>query len=97
MFSLFGKFTAHEGKRDELIGYILEASKDMAGCILYVLNKSPEDKNAIYIYEVWENEEAHKASLTNESVKTAIQKAMPLIANMSDQTTLIPIEGSKGI
>ncbi len=97
MFSLFGKFTAHEGKRDELIRYILEGSKDMDGCKLYILNTSSEDKNVIYIYELWENEEAHKASLTNENVKKSIQKAIPLIANMSNQTTLIPVKGSKGI
>ncbi len=97
MFSLYGKFTAHEGKRDELIGYILESADQLDGCKLYIVNKSPDDENAVYVYEVWESKEAHHASLDNEKVKTAIQKAMPLIAGMSDQTTLTPVEGSKGL
>lgn len=97
MFSIFGKFVAHSGKRDELIDYILEGLQELKGCKLYIVNTSPDDEDAVYIYEVWENKEAHKASLTNEKVKAAIQKAIPLIAEMSDQTMLIPVAGSKGL
>lgn len=82
MYGLIGKFVAADGKRDELIGYLLEGLRDMPGCLSYVVASDPADANAIWITEAWTDAESHAASLSLPQVQAAIQKARPLIAGM---------------
>lgn len=97
-YGLFGKFTAQPGKRDELQDILLQASQLLErneDCIHYVISTSDEP-NAIWVSEVWNSKEAHDASLEPEDIRALIQKAMPLIASMSDQTEL-HVAGGKGL
>jgi len=82
MYGLIGKFIAADGKRDELIGYLLEGLRDMPGCLSYIVASDPADANAIWVTEAWSDAESHKASLALPQVQAAIQKARPLIAGM---------------
>jgi quinol monooxygenase YgiN len=98
-YGLFGKLTAHPGQGDALAGLLLEAASIMPGdpeCELYVVNRSPDEPDAVWVYEVWTSREAHAASLSNEAVRDVIQLAMPLIADMSDRVELQPA-GGKGL
>jgi quinol monooxygenase YgiN len=52
----------------------------MPGCISYVIATDPTDADALWITEVWDSAESHKASLSLPSVKKAIAKGRPLIA-----------------
>lgn len=97
MISLYGTFTAHPGKRNELVGYITQVFDELTDCKLYLVNTSLEDENVIHIFEVWESEEAHQTSLSNTKVKAAIQQALPLIKEMSGSKKLQPVKGSKGL
>jgi quinol monooxygenase YgiN len=95
-YGLFGKFTANPGQGDALAGLLLGAAAgmpDVEGCELYVINRSPEEPDAIWVYEAWTSREAHGASLELESVRNAIQLAMPLIARVSDRVELLPVGG----
>ena len=93
-YGLFGKLQAHPGQGDALAGLLLgSGNANMPGCELYVINRSPEDPDAIWVYEVWESKEAHAASLQLESVRDTIQLAMPLIAGFSDRVELLPVGG----
>jgi quinol monooxygenase YgiN len=93
-YGLFGKISAHPGQGDALTGLLLgSGGAAMPGCELYVINRSPEDPDAIWVYEVWTSREAHAASLELESVRTTIQLAMPLIAGFSDRVELLPVGG----
>jgi quinol monooxygenase YgiN len=93
-YGLFGKLQAHPGQGDALAGLLLgSGNADMPGCELYVINRSPDDPDAIWVYEVWESKEAHAASLQLESVRDTIQLAMPLIAGFSDRVELLPVGG----
>jgi len=82
-FVMYGKLTAHPGKRDELASMMLESDtmKGMDGCLLYILNESEDEPDAIWIVEVWTDAEAHANSLKNENVQALIQRCRPLIAN----------------
>ena len=93
MYGLIGKMTAVAGKRDELISILLEGVAEMPGCLSYVVAKDPADADAIWITEVWDSQESHKASLSLPSVKQAITRGRPLIAGFSNSTTTEPVGG----
>lgn len=93
MYGLIGKITAKAGKRDELIKILLEGTKDMPGCLSYIISKDTEDENAIWVTEAWDSKESHKASLSLPSVKEAITRGRPLIAEFGEGTETEPIGG----
>lgn len=93
MHGLIGKLIAIEGKRGELSAILLEGLRDMPGNLSYVVANDPSDENALWITEVWTDGEAHKASLTMDSVQSAIQKGRPLIAGMEQIAVTQPIGG----
>lgn len=97
MFGLFGKMTAKPGHRDALLSVLLEAASDLAnvnGCRLYVVNTSPGDPDNVWIYEVWDSEEAHHASLYFDTTQAAIKRALPLLAGPPEAgVTLTPAGG----
>ncbi len=97
-YGLFGTFTAQPGKRDELKDILLQAAQLLernSDCIHYIVSLSDEP-NAVWVTEIWNSEEAHDVSLDPEDVRLLIQKAMPLIASMPDQTKL-QVVGGKGL
>jgi quinol monooxygenase YgiN len=93
MYGLIGKMTAVAGKRDELIGILLKGVSGMPGCLSYVVAKDPTNPDAIWITEVWDSAERHKASLVLPSVKQAIARGKPLIAGFSDGVVTEPVGG----
>jgi quinol monooxygenase YgiN len=93
MYGLIGKMNAVEGQRDALIAILLEGVSGMPGCLSYIVAKDPADANAIWITEVWDSEESHKASLSLPSVQQAIAKGRPLIAGFGDHVVTEPVGG----
>ncbi len=93
MYGLIGKMNATPGQRDALIAILLDGIHDMPGCLSYVIAKDPTDENAIWITEVWENEERHKASLSLPSVQNAISRGRSLIAGFGERFETIPVGG----
>lgn len=93
MYGLIGRFRAVEGKRDDLIAVMLEGSVPMAGCRSYVIARDPGSEDGIWITEVWDSQESHKASLTIPEVKATIAKAMPLIAGFEERFETEPKGG----
>jgi len=93
MHGLIGKAVAIEGKRDELIKILLDGVSGMPGCLSYVVAKDPADKNALWITEVWDSKESHKASLQLPAVKAAIAKGRPLFASFEMSQTTEPVGG----
>lgn len=79
MFGLIGSFTAVPGKRRELAAILLEGIGGMPGCRSYVVAEDPTDDDTLWITEVWDTPEAHRASLQLPSVKDAISRGRPLI------------------
>jgi quinol monooxygenase YgiN len=93
MHGLIGRLTAVAGKRDELIGILLDGVSGMPGCLSYVVARDPADADALWITEVWESAVAHAASLTLPSVKDAITRGRPLIARFDQHVTTEPVGG----
>lgn len=98
-FGMFGKITTLENKRDELVGILLEAAEAMNAleeCEVYIVSVKEEEPNAIWVTEVWQDEHAHKASLSIDAVKTLIQRGRPLILGMEIVESFVP-QGGKGL
>lgn len=93
MYGLIGKMLAVPGKRDTVILILLEAATDMPGCLSYVIAKDTTDENAIWVTEVWESQESHKASLSLPSVQDAMAKAKPLITGFGERFETEPVGG----
>ena len=93
MYGLIGKFTAVDGKRDELVQILIDGTSQMPGCLSYIVATDPADANAIWITEAWDSQASHDASLALPAVKAAIGKGRPLIASMSSGTVTAPVGG----
>ena len=98
-FGLYGKITAHPGEGDALAECLLEAAellRDVADCELYVVSRSPNEADTVWVTEVWSGQAAHAASLASESVEALIRRALPLIAGAPERIETVPV-GGKGL
>ena len=93
MFGLIGKMVATPGNRDALAAIILSGAGTMPGCLSYIVAKDPRDTDALWVTEVWDSAESHKASLSLPRVREAIAKGRPLIASFGDSVQSEPIGG----
>lgn len=93
MYGLIGKLVAVTGKREALITILLAGAAGMPGCLSYVVARDPADADAIWITEVWESQEQHRASLTLPTVQAAIARGRPLIAAFGSSTVTEPVGG----
>ena len=99
-YGLHGSLPAKEGKADELVSILLKASKlvsNAKGCHLYIISKDAEDKNKIWVTEVWDSKEDHDNSLQNEEVRKLISKAMPLIDGEPGKGFELEVIGGAGL
>lgn len=96
-YSVYGNIVAKPGHGDELLGYLLEAAEGMQAvdnCYCYIVGINPDEADTVYVFEVWENEAAHQASLQMPVFRELINKAKPIIAGMNDYPNLV-IKGGK--
>ena len=93
MYGLIGKMTAVAGQRDALASILLQGTGEMPGCLSYVIAKDPTDGDALWVTEVWDSAESHRASLGLPGVQAAIAEGRPLIAGFSDRVETEPIGG----
>jgi quinol monooxygenase YgiN len=93
MYGLIGKITAVDGKRDELIAILLQGTRDMPGCLSYVVARDPADATTMWVTEVWVDKESHQGSLSLPAVQEAIRRGKPLIARFDQSTVTEPVGG----
>ncbi|MFA9430769.1 putative quinol monooxygenase [Egicoccus sp. AB-alg2] len=95
MYGLHGRIDASDGHGEEMVGHLLAGVDELAehGCLLYVVSRPDDAPDAVYVYEVWTDAEAHQASLQLPSVQEAIAKARPIIAGMSERVAFTPVGG----
>jgi quinol monooxygenase YgiN len=70
------------GKRDELVAHLTQRSDALReiGCLSYEVGTNEEDPDTVFVVELWESEEAHKASLGLPEVQASIAAARPLLS-----------------
>ena len=98
-YGLVGSFQAQLGQGDRLAEILLRAADALGtdpNCELYVISRSPDDADAVWVTEVWASRDAHAASLDDEATRALISEARPLIAGMGERIELDPV-GGKGL
>lgn len=93
MYGLIGKIIAVPGKRDELAMILVEGTSGMPGCLSYVVARDGNDENALWVTEVWDSRDSHRASLELPAVQDAIARGKPLIAEFSERFETEPLGG----
>jgi quinol monooxygenase YgiN len=93
MYGLIAKLTTVPGKRDELIAILEKGTRDMPGCLSYILAKDAADENMIWVTEIWDSAASHEASLSLASVKDSIVKGKPLITGFERVAVTNPVAG----
>ncbi|MBL8063317.1 MAG: antibiotic biosynthesis monooxygenase [Anaerolineales bacterium] len=82
MYALTGKLTAQTGKRDVLVDILLRASTlvaSMQGCRAYIVLEDINNADDVWVYEMWNDKEAHDASLRSKHVRALIAEALPIL------------------
>jgi quinol monooxygenase YgiN len=93
MYGLIGQMQAVPGERAQLMKLLTGSSGNMPGCISYVIAADKDDADSIWITEIWDSAESHKASLDLPRVQEAIAKARPLIAGFGVRVETEPLAG----
>ena len=60
----------------------------MPGCWLYLVALDETDQDGVWVTEVWDSEEAHRASLQLDHVQAQIVRAMPMLHRGVQATTI---------
>ena len=79
MYRIINRFTAHPGKRDELIAALTSDPGVMEGCHNFVVAHDPADPDAMWLTEVWETKAHWQASVERPGVKESLAVAIPLV------------------
>ena len=96
MYAMTGRLVAQNGKRTELIQILKQAAvlvSEIPQCQLYVVNEDIANETHVWVYELWNDRESHDASLRNETVRTLITTAKPLLAAAPDGAELRAVGG----
>ncbi len=95
-YGLYGKLQAQAGKGKELGEILLKAPKLMEnakGCVLYIVSKTADNPDGIYVVEVWDSKDDHDNSLKLPGVRELISQAMPIIAGKPEGLTFEVLGG----
>jgi quinol monooxygenase YgiN len=81
-FANVGSLGTRPGQRDAVVSILLRpmAGLKEAGCLLYEVGVNDDVPDTVFVSELWESPEAHRASLQLDSVRAAIAEAMPLLS-----------------
>ncbi|HEX9173755.1 MAG TPA: putative quinol monooxygenase [Telluria sp.] len=93
MYGLIGKIKTKSGQRDALASILLQATQAMPGCLSYVIATDPTDGDGLWITEVWDSAESHKASLELPAIKAALLAGRPLISGFAERFQTNPVGG----
>ena len=81
--SLLARFTAKEGKGDEIVAAfesIIDQVRNEPGTLLYVMNRAKDDPNVFWFAELYADDDAFAAHGASEAMAKAIPTLGPLIA-----------------
>lgn len=80
--SSFLKLVANPGQRDELLGALrdaLPAAQEEEGTEIYSFHLDRSDDNAVWIFELYTNDDALAAHSSSDALKTLLAALPPLL------------------
>lgn len=99
-YGLHGKLQATAGNGGTLASILLEASRLVStakGCQLYIVSVDKEDKNTVWVTEVWDSKDDHDNSLNVEGVKALISQVMPILDVPPQKGQELLVVGGMGV
>ena len=75
MYAMCGKLIAKPSQRGQLVEILLRAAQtvgQLSSCRLYAVNEDLADEVTVWVMEIWDDKEAHDASLKDERVRALI-------------------------
>ena len=82
VFANAGTLGAVPGKRDALVAHLTRRNPALAevGCLAYEVGTNDDEPDTVYVVELWESADAHRASLSLPAVQALIAEARPLLS-----------------
>lgn len=90
MYGLITSMLVLAQNRQTLIDAVSAGSVDLPGCLSYVVAEDAEDSSVVWVTEVWESADAHRASLDLEQVKAGIALARPVLIGFGTRVETSP-------
>jgi quinol monooxygenase YgiN len=92
MYGLISSMLVLPENRTVLTRALRSGSVDLPGCLSYVVADDAEDSSIVWVTEVWEDKEAHAASLELDHVKAAIAEAKHVIIGFGSRVETDPVK-----
>lgn len=90
MHGLIVRIAARPGRREEVAALMVSGGAP-PGCRSFVVAKDPADPDALWITEVWDSEQAWKASFDRPEVKASLDRMVPLVAVFGEPVVTAPV------
>lgn len=91
----YAKATAKPGQGDALAELMLDVAATLnafPGCELYVINRVVEEPDVIWVTEIWSDQEAVEASLSQARGSDLMPKVMAVVESF-ERTDVVPVGG----
>ncbi|MGO2025999.1 MAG: putative quinol monooxygenase [Brevibacterium aurantiacum] len=82
VFANAGALGVRPGQRDALVEHLTARSDHLSrvGCLSYEVGVNDEQPDTVFVVELWESAEAHRASLELPEVQASIAAARPMLS-----------------
>jgi len=91
------RMVAQPGQGGALAGVLLDVAvslRDAPGCELYVVNRSADEPDTVWVTEVWTDAAASDQALSGDLGQAGIGKVLELLAGPPELVDLRPIGGT---
>jgi len=72
---------------------VAEGMRSAPGCELYVVNRTPDEEDAVWVTEVWADEAASDAALNQDLGEAGLGAILGLLAGPPEYIELSPVGG----
>ena len=72
---------------------VAEGMRTAPGCQLYIVNRTPDEEDAVWVTEVWADEASSDAALNQDLGEAGLGAILPLLAGPPEFIELAPVGG----
>ncbi|NMI00605.1 putative quinol monooxygenase [Pseudonocardia acidicola] len=72
---------------------VADGLRDAPGCELYIINRTPDEPDTVWVTEVWADAAASDAALSRDMGEAGIGEVLALLAGPPEFVDLAPVGG----